>query len=217
MAKNLFLIIFFISALVGCSTAQETTKTESTKTESTKTEVSKSTDEAAVKVETKEITDAAKAEAPKSTGAKFAGEQVVVAIFPIKNVTGEVKYDGLMFEFADSLESYFNKTVPTENQSYKIIPMQDVKDQIAALNIDLKGITYETKTWELAKLLGAEKIIWGTYYVKYEKAQIEAKVVDVKTKVTNTAHIAEKIKVPFAEALSRVGDVAGKLLPAMVK
>ena len=126
---------------------------------------------------------------------KFTGEKVVVAIFPFKNLSGEVKYDSLMFSFSDSLEQFFNKNFPLESHSYKIIPMQDVKDQIAALNIDLKGITYETKTWEVAKLLGAEKIIWGTYYVKYEKAQIEAKVVDVKTKMPNNINFAEKIRV----------------------
>jgi hypothetical protein len=93
--------------------------------------------------------------------------------------------------------------------------MDDVRDQMLAQNVDVKSPSYETDVWRVAKLLGATKIVWATYFVKYEKANIEAKVINTKTLMADPAGIAEKIRPPYTDALSTVTVVADKILPAM--
>jgi hypothetical protein len=93
--------------------------------------------------------------------------------------------------------------------------MDDVRDQMLAQNVDIKSPSYETDVWTVAKLLGAKKIVWGTYFVKYEKANLEAAVVDTKTLMKDEAHKAEKLRPLYPEALTVVSTVADKILPAM--
>jgi hypothetical protein len=84
-----------------------------------------------------------------------------------------------------------------------------------SLNIDVKSPSYETDVWELAKLLGATKIVWGTYFVKYEKANLEAKVIDVKTMAPDATNFADRIKLLYAQALESVPRLGDKILPGL--
>jgi hypothetical protein len=139
---------------------------------------------------------------------------VTIAIFPFKNVTGEVKYDDLGWSYVDSLATYLNAS-PAAGTAFTLIPVSDIKDQMLAQNIDIKSPSYEGDVWMVAEALGATKIIWGTYIVKYEKANIEVKVIDAKTLMPDAQHVADKIRLLYADALTSVGTVADKILPAM--
>ena len=55
-----------------------------------------------------------------------AAEPVVIAIFPFRNVTGEVKYDDLGWTYIDSLENYLNATAQA-GTSFKLIPVDDIE------------------------------------------------------------------------------------------
>lgn len=139
---------------------------------------------------------------------------VTIAIFPFKNLSGEVKYDSLSWAYADSLVSYLNLQSGA-NTVYHLIPMGDVRDQMLAQNVDVKSPSYETDIWKLAQLLGATKLVWGTYFVKYDKANLEAKVIDLKTAMPDNTHFAEKIRPYYNDALTSVPTLAGRILPAM--
>lgn len=141
-------------------------------------------------------------------------EPVVIAIFPFKNVTGEVKYDDLGWSFADSLQNYLNATAPA-GTSFTLVPMDEIRDQMLAQNVDVKSPSYEGDVWMVAEALGAKKIVWGTYIVKYEKANIETKVYDIKTVMPDPQHFAERIRLLYTEALNAVVTVGDAILPAM--
>ena len=141
-------------------------------------------------------------------------EPVVIAIFPFKNVTGEVKYDELGWSFADSLEKYLN-TSELAGKEFTLVPTSDIRDQMLAQNVDVKSPSYEGDVWMVAEALGAKKVIWGTYVVKYDKANIETKVIDVKTVMPDAQHFADKIRLPYPEGLAAVKTVGDKILPAM--
>jgi hypothetical protein len=138
----------------------------------------------------------------------------MIAIFPLKNLSGEVKYDDLGWKYADSLAAVLGSK-PGSGKSFSLVSMDDVRDQMLAQNVDVKSPSYETDVWRVAKLLGATKIVWATYFVKYEKANIEAKVINTKTLMADPTGIAEKIRPPYDDALSTVTLVADKILPAM--
>ena len=154
-----------------------------------------------------------------TSGVAFAQEAqqedpVVIAIFPFKNVTGEVKYDSLGWWFVDSLEVYLNKS-ELAGRVFSLVPMTDIRDQMLAQNIDVKSPSYEGDVWMAAEALGATKIVWGTYIVKYDKANIETKVVDAKTLMPDARHFAERIRVLYDEGLSAVTKVGDLILPGL--
>lgn len=146
--------------------------------------------------------------------AQVGAGPTTIAIFPLKNLSGEVKYDSLSWKFADSLAVVLNAK-PESGKNYHLVSMDDVRDQMLAQNVDVKSPSYETDVWRIAKLLGATKIVWATYFVKYEKANIDAKVYSLKTMMADPAGIAEKLRPPYDDALSTVTTVADKILPAM--
>jgi hypothetical protein len=138
----------------------------------------------------------------------------IIAIFPLKNLYGEVKYDSLSWRYADSLVAYLNSRTGS-GTVYQLISMDDIRDQMLAQNIDVRAPSYETDVWKMVKLLGAKKIVWGTYLVKYEKANIELKVIDVKTLMPDRQNIADKIRVAYDDALSTVQAAADKITPGL--
>jgi hypothetical protein len=137
-----------------------------------------------------------------------------IAIFPLKNLGGEVIYDELSWKYADSLAAALNAT-PEAGKTFVLVSMDDIRDQMLAQNVDVKSPSYETDVFTIAKLLGATKIVWASFLVKYEKALIEAKVVDTKTLMSNPDHVAKKIKALYTEATTTVPQVVEKILPAM--
>jgi hypothetical protein len=141
-------------------------------------------------------------------------EPVTIALFPFRNVTGEVKYDDLGWTFIDSLQNYLNAT-ELAGTTFTLIPVDDIRDQMLAQNIDVKSPSYEGDVWMVAEALGAKKIIWGTYVVKYDKANIEVKVIDAKTLMPDAQHFANRIRLPYGEALNSVTVVGDKILPAL--
>jgi hypothetical protein len=146
--------------------------------------------------------------------AQTAASPVTIAIFPFKNLSGEVIYNDLSWAYTDSLYHYL-MTREGVGTTFNLVPTGDVRDQMLAMNIDITSPAYETQVWEVAKQLGATKIIWGTYFVKYKKANIEAKVIDTKTLLADPTHFAEKVRLLYDEALQSVATVGERILPAM--
>lgn len=141
-------------------------------------------------------------------------EPVVIAIFPFQNVTGEVKYDELGWTYIDSLENYLNATAQA-GTTFTLIPVDDIRDQLLAQNIDVKSPSYSGDVWSVAETLGAKKIIWGSYIVKYEKANLEVKVIDTKTLMPDPAAVADRLRPLYPEALTTVSIVGDKILPGL--
>jgi TolB-like protein len=141
-------------------------------------------------------------------------DPVTVAIFPFKNLYGFEQHDTLSWDYADSLYAYLNRQAPAGTR-YQLVTMDDIRDQMLAQNVDVKSPSYETDVWKIAKLLGARLVVWGTYLVKYEKSNIEVKVVDVKTLMHDPVNYAEKVRVPFPQSLETVPTVGDKIIGAL--
>ena len=137
-----------------------------------------------------------------------------IAVFPFKNLGGEVIYDSLSWAYTDSLVKYLNASAPA-GTAYTMIPVEDIRREMVAKNIQVSTPSYETDVWDLAKSLGATKIIWGTYLVKYSKANIEAKIFDLQTMLPDGTNFARKIRIAYDTALESVSVVGEKLLPGL--
>lgn len=138
----------------------------------------------------------------------------LIAVFPLKNLGGEAIYDSLGWKYADSLVAYLN-TTENAGKVFSLIPMDDLRDQLLAQNIDPRSPSYETDMWRIAKLLGAKKLIWGTYLVKYEKVSVDLKIYDAKTVMADMKNFADKLRASYADALSTVPTGGNKILPGL--
>lgn len=138
-------------------------------------------------------------------------EPTLIAVFPMKNQSSDVRYDGLSWSYADSLVAYLNRQEGA-GTTFALLPMDDLRDQMLALNVDPKSPSYETDVFKIVKALGAKKVVWGIYKVKYEKVDVELKVIDAKTLMPDKKHIADKVRSLYTDALSTVTSAGDRLL-----
>jgi TolB-like protein len=138
----------------------------------------------------------------------------IVVIVPFKNLDGIAKYDSVTWSFPRALEKVIEAN-PNYGKTFELITVDDMLDQMLALNVEVNphAVNYETDVFDIAERLNARLIIFGSYKVKYGKANFSVKVFDMKTMLPDS-HKAERIIVPYEESLSVVNKVAEKILPA---
>lgn len=141
-------------------------------------------------------------------------EKSVIAIFPFKNLYGEVQYDDIGWEYADSLEAWLNRQ-EAANTKFEIIPNIDVRDQMLAQNVDVKSPSYETDVWTIAEALEAHKIVWGTYFVKYNKVFLKVEIIDLSVNMPDPENVGESKGLLYEEAINSVPEVGEDLLPGL--
>ena len=151
---------------------------------------------------------------PAAALAQSKDKPVTIAIFPFKNLYGEEKYEDLGWAYADSLEVYLNAQ-DGAGKKYTIIANTDVRDQMLAQNVDVKSPSYETDVWTIAEALGADKLVWGTYFVKYGKVFLKAEVIDLSINMPDPDHVGESKGLHYEEAIQSVPEVGEKILPAL--
>ncbi len=138
----------------------------------------------------------------------------VVVIMPFENLDGVAKYDSVTWTFPKALEQEILKS-PNSGKTFELITVEDLLDQMLALNVEVNphAVNYENDIFDIAERLNADMVIFGSYKVKYDKANFSVKVYDLKTMLPDS-HKAERIIVPYDESLSVVSKVAEKILPA---
>ncbi len=141
-------------------------------------------------------------------------EPTVLAIFPFKNLHNAEEHNELSWQYADSLESYLN-TLDGNGTAYEIIPNIDVRDQLLAQNVDISSPSYETDVWNIAELLEADKMIWGTYFTKYGKVFLKVEIIDLSINMPDTENVGKSKGLKFENALASVEAVATALVPGL--
>ena len=141
-------------------------------------------------------------------------ETAVIAIFPFKNLYGEEQYDDMGWTYVDSLEIWFNEQEGA-GEKFEIVPMIDVKDQMLAQNVDVKSPSYETDVWTIAEALEADKLVWGTYYTKYNKVFLKVEIIDLSINMPDTENVGESKGLLYEDSHQSVPDVGRMLLPGL--
>ena len=151
--------------------------------------------------------------APRPAIAQEA-EPVVIAIFPFKNLHNDDQFDGLSWEYADSLESVLNRS-EGNGSTFELVENIDVRDQLLAQNVDIKSPSYETDVWTIAEALEADRMIWGTYFTKYGKVFLKVEIIDLSINMPDPENVGESKGLLYEEAISSVGKIAKALLPGL--
>ncbi len=134
-----------------------------------------------------------------------------VAILPFRNYNGSLDYAAPSYTLADSLHSMLQPL--NESGKIQLVPIDSVEFALAGLNLDPSNPQYESDMWRAVEMLQADKVITGTYNVKYKKIFVNAYIYDVKTKIQNQEYQAKNVYKKYDEALETVAKVYKALAP----
>lgn len=114
----------------------------------------------------------------------FLPAQTRVAIPPFENITKNAEYDWLCNGFSETLTtglSEVNSVIIIERSQFNSI----VKEQ----DLQLSDLSDETKAVTVGKVLGAEKMLIGSFQAFGQKIKVNARFVDVSTGEVDRKHI----------------------------
>ena len=146
----------------------------------------------------------------------FAQENdpIAIAIFPFKNLHNDVEFNGISWEYADSLEAVLNRSAGA-GVLFELIANEDVRDQLLAQNVDITSPSYETDVWTIAEALEADRMVWGTYFTKYGKVFLKVEVIDLSINMPDPDNVGTSKGLLYENAVSSVYDVAKAIMPAL--
>ena len=110
--------------------------------------------------------------------------QTRVAITPFENITKNAEYDWLCNGFSETLTtglSEVNSVIIIERSQFNSI----VKEQ----DLQLSDLADETKAVSVGKVLGAEKMLIGSFQAFGQRIKVNARFVDVSTGEIDRKHI----------------------------
>ena len=139
----------------------------------------------------------------------FAAERV--AILPFRNYNGSLDYAAPSYTLADSLHAMLQPL--SEEGKLDLVPIDSVEFALAGLNLDPSNPQYESDMWRAVEQLRADKVITGTYNVKYKKIFVNAYIYDVATKIQEQKYQAKNIYKKYDKALEAVSKVYKKTGP----
>lgn len=139
--------------------------------------------------------------------------QVRVAVFPFRNMDGNLKLNIWCYQLQDSLMKALIKA--NEGAAmYAIVPADSIEMMLTELNIDPSNPQYETDMWTVAKKLNCKKVVTGNFNYQAERFLINAYIYDVKLKLAHPNYQARDIFKSEQNIYEAVNEIVESLLPA---
>lgn len=142
--------------------------------------------------------------------------QTRIAVLPFRNTNGMMEYNERCYQIADSIAASLQNHAQ-DNPAFTLVPVDSVMDILASLNLDPTNPQYESDMWKAAEMLGIDKVVTGTFNVRYNKIFINASVYTVATKLSDTAHEARSVYKPYDKTFEAIPTIVTTLLPAVAK
>lgn len=139
-----------------------------------------------------------------------------IAVLPFINADGDLSRQIVSYDLQDSLYKALLSEDPN-SEHYELIPIMEVENTLAELNIDPTNPQYESDMWKACKMLGAKYVITGNYNFEGERYLIDAFIYLVKLKMPLPKPKAENIFKSEEEVLSAVPEIVDSLLPGLKK
>jgi TolB-like protein len=142
--------------------------------------------------------------------------QTRVAVLPFRNTNGYMEYNERCYQIADSVSLALQKQ-EKEHSSFVMVPVDSVMEVLSSLNLDPINPQYESDMWKAAELLHVDRVVTGTFNVKYNKIFINAFVYSVATKLSDSAHEARSVYKPYEKTFEAIPTIVTAILPAVAK
>lgn len=144
------------------------------------------------------------------TAAAYSKDKI--AVLPFSNFDGKLEYSVWCYDLQDSLYKAMKEADPN-GELYELIPIEDVEDALAELNIDPSNPQYKSDMWKAAKQLGATKVVSGNFNFQAGRFLINAYIYDTRFKFPDPKFQAKDIFKTEDEILESIQIIIDALLP----
>ncbi|MFC2131400.1 hypothetical protein ACFLSQ_08190 [Bacteroidota bacterium] len=141
--------------------------------------------------------------------------QTRYAVLPFQNMEGKINLNIWCYRLQDSVQKAVVALDP-EQKHIQMVPVDEVEDLLAELNLDPTNPQYPTDMWKAVQTLNVEKVITGNFYIRANKLLINAYVYDVRTKMADPRHQAKNIFKKEEDGLTAVNIIVKKLKPLLI-
>lgn len=144
-----------------------------------------------------------------------ATAQERVAVFPFRNMDGQIEYNIWCTRLSDSLSVALQQEDP-DRKAFSVVPSDSVADVLAEMNLDPGNPQYETDKWKAAERLGIPRVITGNFNVQSGgKMSLNVYIYDVETKLPDVNNQAKNLYREMSKALETIPKMVKKILPAL--
>ncbi len=138
-----------------------------------------------------------------------------VAVFPFRNMDGQLEYNVWCTRLSDSLASALQQEDP-EHKDFVIVPSDSVAEVLAEMNLNPSNPQYETDKWKAAERLKIPRVITGNFNIQSGgKMSLNVYIYDVEMKLPDMEHQAKNLYRDIDKALETIPKMVKKILPAI--
>ncbi len=142
--------------------------------------------------------------------------QTRIAVLPFRNTHGGMEYNERSYQLADTINAVLTEISRTDG-SFTIVPSDSVQEIVSTLNLDPTNPQYESDVWRAVEALNVERVVTGTFNIKYGKIIINASVYDVVTKLADPSHEAKSVYKAYEKTFEAIPAIIKAILPAVNK
>lgn len=138
-----------------------------------------------------------------------------VAVFPFRNMDGQMEYNIWRERLSDSLAISLEKE-DSEHKAFYIVPSDSVAEVLAAMNLDPNNPQYESDKWKAAAQLNVSRVITGNFNIQSGgKMSLNVYIYDIETKLPDINHQVRNLYRDIDKVLETIPKMVKKLLPAL--
>ncbi|GAB1430425.1 hypothetical protein MASR2M18_12580 [Ignavibacteria bacterium] len=144
-----------------------------------------------------------------------AAAQERVAVFPFRNMDGQMEYNIWRERLSDSLTIALQQE-DMEYKAFYIVPSDSVAEILAAMNLDPNNPQYESDKWKAATQLNVSRVITGNFNIQSGgKMSLNVYIYDIETKLPDINHQVKNLYRDVDKVLETIPKMVKKLLPAL--
>lgn len=142
--------------------------------------------------------------------------QTRIAVLPFRNTHGSMEYNVRSYQLADTINAVLTE-LSKNDPSFTIVPPDSVQDVLSTLNLDPTNPQYESDVWRAVEMLNVDRVVTGTFNIKYNKILINTSVYEVETKLADTKNEARNVYKPYDKTFEAIPTIIKMILPAVAK
>ncbi len=142
--------------------------------------------------------------------------QTRIAVLPFRNTHGSMEYNERSYQLADTINAVLTEISRTD-ESFVIVPPDSVQDVLSTLNLDPTNPQYESDVWRAVESLHVERVVTGSFNIKYGKIVMNTSVFDVTTKLADPSHEARSVYKAYDKTFEAIPVIIKAILPAVTK
>jgi TolB-like protein len=103
-----------------------------------------------------------------------------ITVLPFTNIDGDIDRNIVAYDLQESIYALIEAM---EDDSFELVPLEEVEFELSGLNLDPSNPQYESDLWKAVNNLGVKKVLLGSYDYDNGKYLVNAYVYDSRMKL----------------------------------